>query len=160
MSHEADYVRTHDKRLLLRSTRELEEIREMERRMKARSPASDPVRASDAEREDVIGRLRVAELEGRLSADELEERVGAALVAKTRGEVAKLLKDLPEAPAVAPPVQKPRPVRRPVRSKRESGWAETIKFVFVFWIWWLVIFLVMFDPTIIRSIAQRIALVF
>lgn len=40
-------------------------------------------------------RLRVAAGEGRLEADELEERVAAALRARTYGDLAKLVADLP-----------------------------------------------------------------
>jgi Domain of unknown function (DUF1707) len=54
------------------------------------------MRASQAEREEVVERLRVHTGEGRLEIDELEERVEAAYGAKTRGELAELLDDLPE----------------------------------------------------------------
>ena len=43
-------------------------------------------RASDAEREAVAERLRRAAAEGRLDADELEERVGRAYGAQTVGD--------------------------------------------------------------------------
>jgi Domain of unknown function (DUF1707) len=56
------------------------------------------LRASDADREQVADRLRHAATEGRLHDDELEERLGAALSARTYGELAALVVDLP-APA-------------------------------------------------------------
>jgi hypothetical protein len=60
------------------------------------------LRASDADREKVAERLRHAAAEGRLFADELEERLGAALSAKTYGELDEVVSDLPEpAPARA-----------------------------------------------------------
>jgi hypothetical protein len=53
------------------------------------------VRASDADRDAVIDRLREAAGEGRLEPDELEERVDRALRARTYGDLAELLSDLP-----------------------------------------------------------------
>jgi hypothetical protein len=43
--------------------------------------------------------LRVATGDGRLTLDELDERVGAALTARTYGELAVLVGDLPATPA-------------------------------------------------------------
>ena len=54
------------------------------------------VRASQAEREGVVERLRVHAGDGRLDIAELERRIEAAYAAKTRGELAELLADLPE----------------------------------------------------------------
>ena len=53
------------------------------------------MRASDADREAVAERLRGAAAEGRLDADELEERLDVALRARTYGELDGLLRDLP-----------------------------------------------------------------
>jgi Flp pilus assembly protein TadB len=53
------------------------------------------LRASDADRDAVIDSLREAACEGRLEADELEQRVDAALRARTYGELGELLTDLP-----------------------------------------------------------------
>jgi hypothetical protein len=53
------------------------------------------MRASDADREHVAERLRDAAAEGRLLADELEERLGAALSARTYGDLDRLVVDLP-----------------------------------------------------------------
>jgi DUF1707 SHOCT-like domain len=52
-------------------------------------------RASDADREHVAERLRHATGEGRLSAEELEERLGTLFSAKTYGELDALVADLP-----------------------------------------------------------------
>jgi hypothetical protein len=57
------------------------------------------IRASDAEREAVVERLRVATAEGRLTLGELTERTGAAYTATTRGELVPITADLPEAPS-------------------------------------------------------------
>lgn len=53
------------------------------------------LRASDADRDAVVDRLRDAAGEGRLEPDELEQRVDGALRARTYGELAELLADLP-----------------------------------------------------------------
>jgi hypothetical protein len=56
------------------------------------------LRASDADREAVAERLRVAAVEGRLDADELDQRLHVALRARTYGQLERLLDDLPGAP--------------------------------------------------------------
>jgi Flp pilus assembly protein TadB len=56
------------------------------------------LRASDADREAVTERLREAAGEGRLEPDELEERVDRAPRARTYGELARLVADLPRPP--------------------------------------------------------------
>ena len=53
------------------------------------------MRASQEERDRVVELLRTHAGEGRLDLDELEERVEAALSARTRGELDALTKDLP-----------------------------------------------------------------
>jgi hypothetical protein len=56
------------------------------------------LRASDAERERVVAFLRDQAGEGRLDADELDERVGKAYAAKTVRQLRELIADLPRAP--------------------------------------------------------------
>jgi Domain of unknown function (DUF1707) len=56
---------------------------------------SDDLRVSHEERERVVDALRTHAGEGRLDMDELEQRVEAALSARTRGELDALLADLP-----------------------------------------------------------------
>jgi hypothetical protein len=60
------------------------------------------LRASDADREHIAERLRKAASEGRLLAEELEERIEAALTARTYGELDGLVADLPVERAPAP----------------------------------------------------------
>jgi Domain of unknown function (DUF1707) len=62
----------------------------------------DRIRVSDADREHVTGRLREHFAEGRLAQDELDERISAALNAKTFGDLRPVMADLPE-PVPAPP---------------------------------------------------------
>lgn len=56
-----------------------------------------PVRASDTERDHAGGVLRAGYAEGRLSRDELDERLAAAYSARTRADLAGLTSDLPGA---------------------------------------------------------------
>ena len=68
-----------------------------------------PMRASDADREQVIGMLKVAFVQGRLTKDELDLRVGQAFTARTYGELAVVTADIPAGLLDAQPP--PRPVR-------------------------------------------------
>ena len=61
------------------------------------------MRASDADRDKVAEVLREAYAEGRLDADEHTERIDAAYRAKTLGELAPLLADLPQRHSSAIP---------------------------------------------------------
>jgi hypothetical protein len=61
------------------------------------------LRASDADREQVLERLRHAMAEGRLSGDELEERIEAVYRARTYGELNVLLADLPASRLITQP---------------------------------------------------------
>jgi Domain of unknown function (DUF1707)/Cell wall-active antibiotics response 4TMS YvqF len=56
-------------------------------------------RASDAEREATVTRLREAAAEGRLSVEELTERIDAAYAATTQAELEPLTADLPQGAA-------------------------------------------------------------
>jgi hypothetical protein len=71
------------------------------------------IRVGDAERESALSALREHYAHGRLDGAELEERVSAALVARTRGDLASLFVDLPGERRAWPP-----PPRR-----RMSAWA-------------------------------------
>jgi hypothetical protein len=52
------------------------------------------LRASDAERERTVDQLRHAAGEGRLTVEELDERLGVAYAARTRGELEQLVTDI------------------------------------------------------------------
>ena len=56
------------------------------------------VRASDAEREQVSRQLGEHAAAGRLTPEELDERLDAAYAARTNAELDRLLEDLPAAP--------------------------------------------------------------
>ena len=66
------------------------------------SPAG--LRASHQDRDRVVEVLRVAAGDGRLTAEELDERLEKALTARTYGELAALTTDLPAAGGLAPEV--------------------------------------------------------
>ncbi len=68
----------------------------------------DRIRISDADREHVTARLREHFAEGRLTSEELDERISAALSAKTAGDLRRIMADLPD-PAPVPPQMKPAP---------------------------------------------------
>jgi hypothetical protein len=55
------------------------------------------LRASDADRDRIAERLREATAEGRLAAEELEERLEVTFAARTYGELDPLVADLPGA---------------------------------------------------------------
>ena len=66
--------------------------------------ARDPqLRVSDADRDRALTRLGRHAAEGRLTADELEERSDRALAARTHGDIAALFADLPRASSPARP---------------------------------------------------------
>jgi hypothetical protein len=72
-------------------------------------------RASDADREQVIGALKTAFVQGRLSQDEFGLRAGQALAARTHAELGALTAGLAAARIEV------RPSRKPV-SKKAVAW--------------------------------------
>jgi hypothetical protein len=66
--------------------------------MPADPSSSSALRASDADRDRVIELLRTAVADGRLDPAEFDERLGAALAARTIGALAPLTTDLIAAP--------------------------------------------------------------
>jgi hypothetical protein len=70
------------------------------------APDRRNLRVSHEDRDQVAEQLRVAAGDGRLTADELDERLETALTARTYGELEALLTDLPTSPAA---VQAPSP---------------------------------------------------
>lgn len=83
----------------------------------------DRIRASDADREHVTARLREHFAAGRLTSDELDERISAALNAKTHGELRQLMADLPEpepVPAAPRADQRPYPAAPPWMMRRHG----------------------------------------
>jgi hypothetical protein len=73
---------------------------------------SPQIKASDAERDAVVAALSEHFQAGRLTTEELEERTGQALAARTLGQLDELTADLP-APRPAAPPAPVAPPRRP-----------------------------------------------
>jgi hypothetical protein len=91
---------------------------------KGREPAAGrELRASYEDRDKVAEQLRVAAGDGRLTADELDQRLEAALTARTYGELAALTADLPGVAKVEPDV----PAVRPRRAGRIDVGSASVK---------------------------------
>jgi hypothetical protein len=71
--------------------------------------AGQAIRASDGERDQVVALLQRDFADGRLTQSELEERVSAALGARTRDQLRALTADLPAAGLPAADVRQARP---------------------------------------------------
>ncbi|GGK72668.1 hypothetical protein Sme01_07880 [Sphaerisporangium melleum] len=62
----------------------------------------DDLRIGDAERDEVTATLREHFAQGRLTREELDERLDAAFAARTAGELRRVTADLPASPAPRP----------------------------------------------------------
>lgn len=97
------------------------------------------MRASDADRQEVVERLRAALDEGRLKMDEYLERMGQASEAVTYGDLAPLYADLPESGSVArrepgaPPAPAPTVPPAPVRRTGFAGLPTPLKVLWTIW---------------------------
>ncbi|MGO8890905.1 MAG: DUF1707 domain-containing protein [Streptosporangiaceae bacterium] len=69
--------------------------------------ARSELRASYEDRDRVVELLRVSAGDGRLTAEELDERLELAMTARTYGELARLVADLPAQGSVASPAVAP-----------------------------------------------------
>ena len=72
------------------------------------------LRASDAEREQVVEMLRVHGSEGRLGPEELSERLDEAFASQTVGQLERALRELPGR-------RETRPSPRPARHRRRTA---------------------------------------
>jgi Domain of unknown function (DUF1707) len=79
------------------------------------------MRASDADRNLIQDRLRRAHELGQLDLHEFDERVGAAWAARTRGELERVVADLP-----VPPTPPPAPQRGGVFARTGPGVAMQV----------------------------------
>jgi hypothetical protein len=104
------------------------------------------MRASDADRQEVVERLRGALDDGRLKLDEYLERMGLAYEAVTYGDLAPLCRDLPEASPVAKrenapptlaPAAPPAPVARAEPARPPGVFANLPVPLKVLWTIWL-----------------------
>jgi hypothetical protein len=84
----------------------------------ARAVGRGHLRAAHADREQVIGTLKAAFIQGRLAKGELDVRVGQALASRTYSELAAITADLPAGlTGDRPPHQPARAQSRPPMSK-------------------------------------------
>lgn len=92
--------------------------------------AAEPpaLRASDADRERVVDRLRDAVAEGRLDMEEFEERLDAAYKSRTYAELEPLTRDLPavDAPPFAPVPPSPASSASSASPASASSWPDRI----------------------------------
>jgi hypothetical protein len=99
--------------------------------------ADNHLRASDADREQVLEFLKTAFVQGRLTMDELDARAGQALLSRTYGELAALTADIPSglvralprppaAPAGGPAAETVPAVLRTPASAKAAVWAACV----------------------------------
>ena len=87
------------------------------------------LRASDADREQVIAALRAAFIQGRLTRDEFDLRLGRALGARTYAELAALTADIPVGPTSPVARNAPQACTRLRRRRRAAGIAAAAAFI-------------------------------
>lgn len=136
---------------------------------------NDRMRISDSDRDRVAAQLRDYYAEGRLTSEELDERVTAALSAKTAGDLRRLTADLPNpstaqpgAPKTPPFAASPRVYRRGPRLLPvlllilfaalllPGGWIF-FALLKVFLLFWLVVALIgLVGATVFRHRTRRI----
>ena len=73
----------------------------------ARPPGRGRLRASHADREQVVDVLKAAFVQDRLTKDEFDSGVGQAFASRTYAELAAVTADIPAWPAIAPPPREP-----------------------------------------------------
>lgn len=78
------------------------------------------IRASDADRERVADRLRESAGDGRITPDELAERLDAVFTARTIGELDRVMHDLPADPP-QPELARKRAIARQALMHRAGG---------------------------------------
>ena len=84
--------------------------------------ARSRLRASHADREQTIGLLKVAFVQGRLAKDEFDGRVDLTFAARTYAELTRLTEDLPVSPVEVRPQPGPAPPQpAPARNRRRSS---------------------------------------
>lgn len=76
------------------------------------SPSGRGIRASDADRDRVAGILRDSCVAGRITTDELSDRLDRAYAARTLGDLDALTSDLPQVHRPPMPARAPRPRER------------------------------------------------
>jgi hypothetical protein len=124
-------------------------------------PARPPLRASDADREAVAERLRVASVDGRIDSDELEQRLAQVYSARWVGELDRLVADVVPPPPPAPPAPAPYPYPYPQPypayqpGPTTNGLAVASLVASFFWVLWFGSFLaIVFGHIALSQIKQ------
>ncbi|MFE6778080.1 DUF1707 domain-containing protein [Streptomyces sp. NPDC057702] len=99
------------------------------------TPPGDAIRASDADRDRVADILREALAEGRLTPEEHAERIGGVYEARTRGELAPYVRDLPTVAggpsgAGQADARRPAPLGTPTLPPQRSSLTDNLIAVF------------------------------
>jgi uncharacterized protein DUF1707 len=87
--------------------------------------ARSELRASHDDRDRVVELLRVSAGDGRLTTEELDERLEQAMTARTYGELARLVADLPATGSAVSPATAPQ-VKDVVRIDTRSGHVKRV----------------------------------
>ena len=87
----------------------------------AAAGGGDRLRASHADREQVIDALKAAFVQGRLDKGEFDARVGQAFISRTYAELAALTADIPAGRSASPPPRRPARARVHVSIKTGVG---------------------------------------
>jgi hypothetical protein len=109
------------------------------------------LRIADADRDQTVSELREHAVAGRLTPDELEERIGSAYHATTRADLEKLKADLPVSSTSVKLALSKRKARLRRRLLQEAGWATGLSAICVgvwvsngasggFWPGWVIAF--------------------
>jgi Domain of unknown function (DUF4190)/Domain of unknown function (DUF1707) len=95
------------------------------------------LRASDADRDAAAERLRVAAVDGRIEADELEERLSEVYKARWVADLDRLVADVSPPPPAPPPAPAPSPYYTPaVAYPTTNGLAVASLVAGFLWLGW------------------------
>jgi hypothetical protein len=86
----------------------------------AAAPGRGHLRASHADREQVIDTLKATFVQGRLTKDEFDARIGQTFASRTYAELAAATADIPAGLASAQPLRKP--ARALTRAEKTAAW--------------------------------------
>jgi hypothetical protein len=120
-------------------------------------PPQPYLRASDDDREKAVERLHRAAVEGRLDADELEERTAAAYAARWTSDLDRLTADVTpivrQRAPLPPPIRYPSTAPVPTRSANGLAVASLVAGCLAFW-WFAAISAVVFGHAARRQMSR------
>jgi hypothetical protein len=122
-------------------------------------PSRPALRASDADREAVAERLRIASVDGRIDAEELEQRLAQVYAARWVGDLDRIVADVVPPPPPAPPPPAPYPYPQPYPTYQPvpttNGLAVASLVAAFFWVLWFGSFLaIVFGHIALSQIKQ------